>query len=143
MDIQQQTSLSPDLEAQGWKPMRGGGFSTLVGPFYAKREGDRWAYAFQSGEQHENRQGAIHGGMLMTFADHALGVIAFEAAQRRKCVTMQLDTQFLSAGLPGDFLECRSEAVRAARSVIFMRGLISVGDRPVLSATGIWKVVGP
>ena len=122
--------------------MRSGGFAALVGPIFARREGDLWAYAFQSGQQHENRQGAVHGGMLMTFADHAIGAIAWEAGGRRKCVTMQLDCQFLSAAVPGDLIECRGEAVRSARSVIFMRGELTVGDRVVLSATGIWKIVG-
>lgn len=122
--------------------MPSSGFSELVGPVLARREGERWAYAFQSGPQHENRQGAIHGGMLMFFADHAIGAIAWETGGRRKCVTMQLDTQFLSAAKPGEFVECRGEAVRTARSVIFMRGMLTVGERAVLSATGIWKIVG-
>lgn len=134
-------SLSPERAAQGWKIMRSGGFSALVGPILARRDGDGWSYAFQSGPQHENRQGAVHGGMLMTFADHAIGAIAWEAGGRRKCVTMQLDCQFLSAAIPGDFIECRGRAVRSARSVIFMAGELVVGDRIVLAATGIWKVV--
>lgn len=122
--------------------MRSGGFSALVGPLFARREGEAWAYAFQSGPQHENRQGAVHGGMLMTFADHAIGATAWEAGGRRKSVTMQLDCQFVSAAIPGDFIECRGRAVRTARSVVFMAGELTVGDRVVLSATGIWKVVG-
>ena len=135
--------LPPELAAQGWKIMRSGGFSALVGPILARREGDGWAYAFRSGPQHENRQGAVHGGMLMTFADHAIGATAWEAGGRRKSVTMQLDCQFVSAAVPGDFVECRGRVVRTARSVIFMAGEMTVGDRIVLSATGIWKVVAP
>ena len=133
--------LPPEIAAQGWKVMRSGGFSALVGPLFARREGDGWAYGFQSGQQHENRQGAVHGGMLMTFADHAIGATAWEASGRRKSVTMQLDCQFVSAAIPGDFIECRGRAVRTARSVVFMAGELTVGDRVVLSATGIWKVV--
>ncbi len=122
--------------------MRSEGFSALTGPMLARRDGESWVYAFQSDARHENQQGAVHGGMLMTFADHAMGAIAWEAGGRRKCVTMQLDTQFLSAAIPGDFVECRGEVVRSARSVIFMRGTLSVGERHVLAANGIWKIVG-
>jgi acyl-coenzyme A thioesterase PaaI-like protein len=134
--------MSSDVVAPEWKAMRSGGFSALVGPILARREGSGWAYAFQSGPQHENRQGAVHGGMLLTFADHALGAIAWEAGGRRKCVTMQLDSQFVTAAIPGDFVECHGEVVRSARSVIFMRGALTVGERVVLAVTGIWKVVG-
>ena len=134
--------IAPEIAAQGWKAMRADGFGALVGPIFARREGEGWAYAFQSDARHENRQGAIHGGMLMTFADHAIGAVAWEAGGRRKCVTMQLDCQFLAAAIPGEFVECRGRVLRSARSVIFMFGELTVGDRVVLTATGIWKVVG-
>ncbi|MFV0280713.1 MAG: PaaI family thioesterase [Rhodoblastus sp.] len=134
-----------DPAAHGWKAMKGPGFSFHVGPIWARREGEGenaiWRYAFLAGEKHENRQGAVHGGMLMAFADHAIGHIAWEAAGRRKCVTLQLENQFLAAVHSGDFVECDTEIVRAARTVIFLRGVLKVKDRPVMAANGIWKVI--
>ncbi|MFT4096310.1 MAG: PaaI family thioesterase [Rhodoblastus sp.] len=130
-----------DPAAHGWKTMKGPGFSSLVGPIWAKRDGDSWRYGFLAEDKHENRQGAVHGGMLMTFADHAIGFVAWEAAGRRKCVTMQLENQFLAAVKNGDFVECDTEIVRAAKTVIFLRGVLKVKGRPVMAATGIWKVI--
>lgn len=134
-----------DPAAHGWKIMKGPGFSSLVGPIWAKRastgDGEAWRYAFLAEEKHENRQGAVHGGMLMTFADHAIGFVAWEAAGRRKCVTMQLENQFLAAVKHGDFVECDTEIVRAAKTVIFLRGVLKVKGRPVMAANGIWKVI--
>lgn len=130
-----------DPAAHGWKPMKGPGFSSLVGPIWAKRDGEGWRYGFLAEDKHENRQGAVHGGMLMTFADHAIGFVAWEAAGRRKCVTMQLENQFLAAVKNGDFVECETEIVRAAKTVIFLRGVLKVKGRPVMAANGIWKVI--
>lgn len=130
-----------DPAEHGWKAMKGPGFSSLVGPIWAKRDGEGWRYAFLAEEKHENRQGAVHGGMLMTFADHAIGFVAWEAAGRRKCVTMQLENQFLAAVKHGDFVECDTEIVRAAKTVIFLRGVLKVKGRPVMAANGIWKVI--
>lgn len=130
-----------DPAAHGWKTMKGPGFSSLVGPIWAKRDGESWRYGFLAEEKHENRQGAVHGGMLMTFADHAIGFVAWEAAGRRKCVTMQLENQFLAAVRHGDFVECDTEIVRAAKTVIFLRGVLKVNGRPVMAANGIWKVI--
>lgn len=130
-----------DPAAHGWKTMKGPGFSSLVGPIWAKRDGEGWRYGFLAEDKHENRQGAVHGGMLMTFADHAIGFVAWEAAGRRKCVTMQLENQFLAAVKNGDFVECDTEIVRAAKTVIFLRGVLKVKGRPVMAATGIWKVI--
>ena len=131
-----------DPAAHGWKMMKAGpGFASLVGPIWAKRDGETWRYAFLAEDKHENRQGAVHGGMLMTFADHAIGFVAWEAAGRRKCVTMQLENQFLAAVKNGDFVECDTEIVRAAKTVIFLRGVLKVKGKPVMAANGIWKVI--
>jgi uncharacterized protein (TIGR00369 family) len=131
-----------DPTTEGWKIMKSpGGFSALVGPIWARKRDGTWEYGFIAEDKHENRQGAIHGGMLMTFADHAIGMAAWEGGGRRKCVTMQLETQFLAPVVNGDFVECRAEIVRAARTVVFMRGFLLVRERPVLAATGIWKIV--
>ncbi len=134
-----------DPAAHGWRTMKGPGFSSLVGPIWAKKiqtgDGETWRYGFLAEDKHENRQGAVHGGMLMTFADHAIGFVAWEAAGRRKCVTMQLENQFLAAVKNGDFVECDTEIVRAAKTVIFLRGVLKVKGRPVMAANGIWKVI--
>ncbi|MDE2364710.1 MAG: PaaI family thioesterase [Hyphomicrobiales bacterium] len=130
-----------DPAAHGWKHMKLKGFTELVGPIWARRNGENWSYAFLAGERHDNRQGAVHGGMLMTFADHAIGFVAWEAAGRRACVTMQLENQFLAPVRSGDFVECETEVVRAAKTVIFLRGVLKVRGRPVMAANGIWKVV--
>ena len=77
----------------------------------------------------------------MTFADHAIGFVAWEAAGRRKCVTMQLENQFLAAVKNGDFVECDTEIVRAAKTVIFLRCVLKVKGKPVMAASGIWEEI--
>lgn len=131
-----------DPTGAGWKMMKSpGGFSQLVGPIWARKRDEGWQYAFLAEDKHENRQGSIHGGMLMTFADHAIGMTAWEIGGRRKSVTMQMETQFLGRVRPGDFVECHAEVVRAAKTVVFMRGVLKIGDRAVMAANGIWKII--
>ena len=44
--------------------------------------GDRWVEESSAGTaEHINPQGVLHGGILMTFADHGLSMLAWEAAQ--------------------------------------------------------------
>jgi acyl-coenzyme A thioesterase PaaI-like protein len=43
----------------------------------------------------------------------------------------------------GDFVEMDCEVVRKTRSVVFMRGTLTVGGRIVATADGIWKLLGP
>lgn len=126
----------------GWKPMRLRDFSEFIGPFLYRREGEGYRYAFEAGQRHANVNGVLHGGMLVTFADQALGSTVYEAVGRRKCATAQLNTHFLGPVKPGDFVECEAEVVRVTRSLVFMRGMLRVGDRRVLSADGVWKILG-
>ena len=133
-----------DPAAAGWKQFRWheDGFPTLVGPFWSKREAGGWAYGLLAEAKHGNAHGIVHGGMLVTFLDQILGATCWEAANRDPVVTIQLNTHFVSAAKAGDFMEARGEAVRATKSLIFVRGQITIGDRIVATADGVWKRLG-
>jgi uncharacterized protein (TIGR00369 family) len=133
-----------DPATDGWElePERTN-YSDLSGPIWRKVEADgRTVWGLQTDERHRNKFGVVHGGFLMTFADQCLGNLALAAWPGKPCVTLELSHQFVSTAKLGDWVEIRGEVVRQARSVIFLRGLISVGERTVLSSTGIWKAVG-
>ena len=116
--------------------------SALIGPFLAKREGEAWRYGFLAEERHLNKGGVVHGGMLMSFADDAFGMTVWEAAGRQLCTTVQLNTQFVAPVRAGEFVESRAEVLRRTRTLIFMRGVLLVGDRTVIHADGVWKILG-
>ncbi len=132
-----------ELEADGWVTREASGYMGLVGPIYARREATAWAYGVRADVQHLNQNGNVHGGMLVTLADSALGMIVWEAVERRPCVTVQLNTQFVSAASAGEFIEARAEIVRKTRSLVFIRGQLTVGPRIVIVADGIWKILTP
>ncbi len=131
-----------DPAAAGWRVWAGGALDELLGGFWSKREGEGWAYGLLATEAHRNRQGVVHGGVQMSFLDHCLGVTAWEAAGRSPVATIQLNTNFVSAVKVGEFIEARAEVVRAARSVVFMRGALTVEGRVAATADGVWKRIG-
>ncbi|WP_426958369.1 PaaI family thioesterase [Muricoccus radiodurans] len=130
-----------DPAAHGWERRGTGGFSELTGPFWAKREGEGRVFGLLTEAHHANGHGIIHGGLLVTMADNALGLTVFEAGGRVPCVTVQLNTHFISAAYPGEFIEARAEVLRRARSMVFIRGVLTVGDRTVAAADGVWKLL--
>jgi acyl-coenzyme A thioesterase PaaI-like protein len=133
--------MSFDPAADGWRLMRGGAMPAGIGMPWAKRVGDAWRYGMLTTADHANPQGAVHGGMLMTFADHGLSMLAWEAAKRAPCTTIQLNTHFLAAVEPGAFVEVMGEVTRATTGLVFIRGLLSAGDRDVAAVDGIWRVL--
>ena len=115
-------------------------FEELVGPLCFKEDADgRVLFAFEAQPKHANTSGQIHGGMLMTFADFALCLAAIHGLPGERCVTVSLSCEFTAPGQVGDFIESTAEIVRRARSLTFVRGTITVGDRTLLNYSGIVK----
>jgi uncharacterized protein (TIGR00369 family) len=57
---------------------------------------------FEAGPHHLNLQGLVHGGILATLADTAMGLAVRTVLEPgRRHVTVQLGVEFLSPGRPG------------------------------------------
>jgi acyl-coenzyme A thioesterase PaaI-like protein len=52
-----------------------------------------------------------------------------------------LNTHFLAAVTPGEFVELRGEVTRATKGLVFVRGKLSVGERDVAAVDGIWRIL--
>lgn len=132
-------SMEENLNSLGWKVRNVPGLINRIGPLWARRRGDNWEYGLMLDESHCNSAGLIHGGIVTTLADHALSAIAWEAAERRPCVTIQLGTHFLSPIRAGSFLVAQGSVVQLGRSTLFMEGVLSVDGKKVAVASGVWK----
>ncbi len=130
-----------DPGREGWSIHTDEGFIEHVGPIWERRESGERRYGFVAEPKHANLLGVVQGGMLMTFADRAMGLRAWEAAEGTPCVTVQFEMQFLSAGRIGEFIELRPEVVRRTASLVFLRGILFAKSRSVAAASGIWKRV--
>ncbi|MEE2613709.1 MAG: PaaI family thioesterase, partial [Acidobacteriota bacterium] len=77
--------------------------------------------------------------MLMTFADFALCLAATHGLPGERCVTVSLSCEFAAPGEVGDFIESTAEVVRRTRSLTFVRGQVTAGDRILLNYSAIVK----
>jgi acyl-coenzyme A thioesterase PaaI-like protein len=130
-------------EWAGWSYYPGGDpFEDHAGPFYFKRDADGGATcAFLAEKKHMNGGGFLHGGCVMTFADFCLFVIARNALDAG-AVTATFNGEFVGTAHDGERVECRGEVVKAGRSMVFVRGLItnaSRGGEPIMSFSSVLK----
>src|SRR5436190_951023 len=125
-----------DPAGDGWEPYTDEGFIGLVGPFWTRPCGDSYRYAFQAEPKHHNRRGVLQGGMLMTFADRAMGMTCWYANGRRPQATVHLDVHFVDAVHVGEFVEAKCKVVRRTRSLIFMSAELVVGEGGAGTANG-------
>ena len=136
-------AIPPEVE-EGWATDHEGiHFMERNGPIWYRVDGERLHVGFRAvAEIHGNNMGIMHGGMIMSFADFALGHAVWYAYDRATVVTIELDVKFVSAVTAGEWVHCTPEIVRRTRSLTFIRGDIFAGDRLAASASGVWKVPG-
>jgi uncharacterized protein (TIGR00369 family) len=135
-------------EWAGWSWYPGGDpFEDLAGPFYF-RTGEDGApvCAFRAEKKHMNGGLFMHGGCVMTFADFALFVIARHDIDGAASVTATFNCELVGTAREGELVECRGEVVKAGRSMVFVRGIISnasAGGEPIASFSSVLKKTTP
>jgi acyl-coenzyme A thioesterase PaaI-like protein len=128
-------------EWKGWQCYPGGDpFEDLAGPFYYRIGDDgRPVCAFRAETKHMNGGGFMHGGCVMTFADFCLFVIARDVIDGSRTVTATFNGEFVGTARVGDLVECTGEVVKAGRSMVFVRGLITAPGGPVMNFSSVLK----
>jgi acyl-coenzyme A thioesterase PaaI-like protein len=129
-----------DLTTDGWIHNPHEGFIELVGGLWERQQGESFQFGFLAAPAHQNRNGVVHGGMLMTFADRALGLTARRTSGAVRSATIQLSVQFLSPMRIGDFASIEPQALRLTKTIAFMSGAIRVRGETVASANGVWRL---
>jgi acyl-coenzyme A thioesterase PaaI-like protein len=128
-------------EAAGWSRQEDLGLPEMVRPLWTRQEGAVAAFGFQTRPAHFNGRDMVHGGIMALFADHALGMTVRRAVDAAPTATIQLDISYIGVTRPGAFVEVRAEVLRRTRSIVFVRGMMTVEDTPVASANGVWKIL--
>jgi uncharacterized protein (TIGR00369 family) len=119
-------------------------FEAFVFQTFRRYNGDgTTTYGLPIDDRHDNSRGIAHGGLLMTFADSALGYAGIEATGLGGwCVTVSMSSTFLRGVRVGELLEVTPVITRATRSMIFIRGDFLVGSETAFQASSVWKVAG-
>ena len=70
-----------------------------------------------------------------------MGTAAHKIAGDRRCVTINLDMKFISAGQLGDKLEGNVNILKKTKTLVFINCEISNDKDIVVSASGTWKIL--
>ncbi len=134
--------MSPALDIpEGFEPRPGGGeFTNMIGPIYQCIDARGFCYAFRAEARHTNNGGVVHGGMLVSVMDVMLAYLIEHEIGPKPRATTSLSVDFLTSARPGDWLEARGTITRRTSSLVFVRGLMTAGERPVLGASGMWSL---
>ena len=92
-------------------------------------------------EIHLNTGNIAHGGFLASIADTGMGTAAHRVAGDKRCVTINLDMKFISAGQLGDKLKGVVKILKKTKTLVFINCKISNDKDIVVSASGTWKIL--
>jgi len=118
------------------------GFLGHVGGIGVDETGSAIEVCLAPTAEHLNPNGTVHGGVLLTLLDFTLGVSAERAlggGSGRHPATISLTTQFIGAADGRSLLRGTAEVLRQTRSLSFMEGRITSGDRLVATAAAVFK----
>ncbi len=117
------------------------GYETYIGPVQQVDMGDgAAALGFTIVPHHLNGADMLHGGMMMSFASMVLAAAAREAAGG-DVEALSVNCDFTGPGKPGDEVTGIASVTRRTRTIVFLSCDIQVGDRMLMTATGVYRVV--
>ena len=118
------------------------GFMKHLGGLELKKINEtHYEFIVEVKEMHLNTGKIAHGGFLSTIADTGMGTAAHRVAGDRRCVTINLDVKFISAGQLGDKLKGNVEILKKTKTLVFINCKISNDKEIIVSASGTWKIL--
>ena len=129
----------------GFKPLfRTSPVLDLIGPIYSLGEGKNLVLGLRAEVKHCNARGTVHGGMLATLADVALGyTMAFSSDPPAGLVTANLSLDFAGTAKAGDWLETHVDIQKQGSRLSFANCYIFVEGQRIVRASAVFLVAGP
>jgi uncharacterized protein (TIGR00369 family) len=118
------------------------GFMQSIGDLSFKKIDDtNFEFSIKVLEKFLNTGGIAHGGFIATIADTGMGNAAHIAAGNKRCVTINLDIKFISAGKLNEKLVGKVKVLKKTKTLIFISSEIFGSEKIVAIASGTWKIL--
>lgn len=128
---------------EGYEPLRReSAFVKLIGPVYQKTTAECLQLGLRATDKHCNMRGDIHGGVVSSLADIALGYnIAFLQDPPISAVTATLTVDYVGRISIGDWLEVNVDIQKLGGRLAFANCFFLVGDARVARANAVFSIL--
>jgi len=118
------------------------GFMQNIGDLSFKRIDDsNFEFSIKVVKNFLNTGGIAHGGFISTISDTGMGNAAHIAAGNKRCVTIDLNIKFISAGKLDEKLIGKVKVLKKTRTLVFIYCEILDSSNIVATASGTWKIL--
>jgi uncharacterized protein (TIGR00369 family) len=112
-------------------------------PIYSKQTPDAVIIALRLARPHTNSRGLIHGGLIASLADNAMGLSCgakLEGAGSR-LVTVGLAVDFVGTAQIGQWLAIETDVIKAGGTLCFAQCLVTADGVAIARANATFRVV--
>ena len=118
------------------------GFMQNIGDLsFKKIDETNFEFSIKVLENFLNTGGIAHGGFIATIADTGMGNAAHIVAGNKRCVTINLDIKFISAGKLNEKLIGKVKVLKRTKTLVFISSEIFVNEKIIATASGTWKIL--
>ena len=111
-------------------------------PLYSKRTADAVIIGLRLAKPHTNGRGLIHGGLIATLADNAMGLsCAARIGATSSLVTIGLTVDFIGTAQVGQWLAVEPEVIKTGSTICFAQCFVRADDVVIARANATFRVV--
>ena len=128
---------------EGFEPhFRKSPFTEPWEPLYSKKTEKAVIIGLRLAKPHTNSRGLIHGGLIASLADNAMGYsCALVMGWTTSLVTISLAVDYVGSAEIGQWLAVESEVIKTGSTICFAHSLIKADDTVIARANGTFRVV--
>ena len=132
-----------NMRPAGFTPLfRSSAFLDLLGPIYNQRSDTGLVIGLRAEEKHCNARGLVHGGVLSSLADVALGYnSAFAQEPPTPIVTSSLTIDYAGTAKLGDWITIETDVQKVGKSLAFANCYFVVESVRIVRASAVFSVI--
>src|SRR6201994_3822892 len=141
-DHQREHSMTADVPA-GFEPhFRKAPFTDPWEPLYSKKTDKAVFMGLRLAKAHTNARGLIHGGLIASLADNAMGYSCAQATDwGTSFVTISIAVDYVGTADIGQWLAVECDVINTGSTICFAQALIKADDVVIARANATFRVV--
>lgn len=110
-------------------------------PLYSRRRPDGVDLLIEVRAAHCNARGLLHGGVLATLCDNAMGLsLGVMLKAKANIITINLSVDYVGSAVAGNIVMIEPRVIRAGGSVGFCDALAKAGDKLIARANATFSI---
>ena len=111
-------------------------------PIFSRTTAGAVIIGLRLAKPHTNSRGIVHGGLIATLADNAMGLsCGVRMKEPQRLVTISLSVDYLASANIGQWLAVETDFVKLGGSICFAKCLVTADGEPCARGNATFKIV--